>query len=352
FTSDNGPHHESYLEKVEYNADSFQSYGPFDGTKRDTWEGGIRMPTLAWRPGFIPARSIDHRASQFHDWMPTLAQLGGISPPARTDGVSLVSTLSQKGKPKNGTVYIEYNHNGRTKMYSDFSPNKQKKKRGEMQVIHLDGFKGIRHRIQSHSTPFEIYDLNQDPGEEHNLAESAPEFIELQQKMKNEVLRLRIPNSSAKRPYDGEPIPGLINTTLSSGVASWQFVKGEFPYVPKFHSAPLGFSSVKAGQGSAAIGGPMPNGVYRSNLDTTGVMNVLTYIEAKSDGQFTLEFNCSSKAFVRIHQASIFDADHGYLAGTTLVKKLKLGKGIHPVQITFLTHDEDDQKASFSLKTK
>ncbi|MGA1223077.1 MAG: ATP-binding cassette domain-containing protein, partial [Phycisphaerales bacterium] len=31
-SSDNGPHHEAYLQNARYTPESFQSYGPFDGT--------------------------------------------------------------------------------------------------------------------------------------------------------------------------------------------------------------------------------------------------------------------------------------------------------------------------------
>ncbi|MGV3540677.1 MAG: sulfatase-like hydrolase/transferase, partial [Rufibacter sp.] len=48
FTSDNGPSLESYLEKVKNDPDFFNSFGPFDGVKRDVLEGGVRMPALAW----------------------------------------------------------------------------------------------------------------------------------------------------------------------------------------------------------------------------------------------------------------------------------------------------------------
>ncbi|MDA0768534.1 MAG: sulfatase-like hydrolase/transferase [Verrucomicrobia bacterium] len=81
FTSDNGPHHESFF-NAAYEANSFDSFGPFDGTKRDLWEGGVRVPVLACWPAAIPPGRVSHRPSQFHDWLPTLAEAAGLSPPA------------------------------------------------------------------------------------------------------------------------------------------------------------------------------------------------------------------------------------------------------------------------------
>ena len=81
FTSDNGPSIESYLPNQPLAADFFDSFGPFDGIKRDAWEGGIRMATLVCWPGHIRAGGINNSPSAFWDWMPTFAELAGMPPP-------------------------------------------------------------------------------------------------------------------------------------------------------------------------------------------------------------------------------------------------------------------------------
>ena len=79
FTSDNGPTVEDYTKLTpRYSGNFFNTFGPFDGVKRDGWEGGIREPALARWPGRIPAGGISFTPSQFQDWMATFTELAGL----------------------------------------------------------------------------------------------------------------------------------------------------------------------------------------------------------------------------------------------------------------------------------
>src|SRR5699024_1338064 len=55
YTSDNGVSAETYLGDWQAKEERelptfFASYGPFDGINRDTWEGGLRVPTIVHWP--------------------------------------------------------------------------------------------------------------------------------------------------------------------------------------------------------------------------------------------------------------------------------------------------------------
>lgn len=343
FTSDNGPHHESYINNFDYEASSFQSYGPFDGTKRDTWEGGIRMPTVAWWPGHIPAGSVHKKATQFHDWMPTFAQLAGVAAPARTDGVSMANSLQGKKDTGESTVYVEYEQNGKSKRYSHFLKSRKGRKRGEMQVVHVDGYKGIRTDIKSHADPFEIYDVSVDPGERKNLAGTSQLFEELQQKMKDRVLRLRIANASAQRPYDNEPIPGYAKALIegSGSGTIGKVYEGEFPYVPNV----------------AALVPSKISKIYGSEPDSMSVeasqpcaVQFLRWIHVAEPGVHEITFKTSTRAFVRIHDAGVVDADFGYVSGTTKTASIRLGKGYHPVSVTVLSDENGKVSCEFACE--
>lgn len=325
FTSDNGPHHESYLQGKEYDPDAFQSYGPFDGTKRDTWEGGIRMPTLAWWPGNIEASTIDELPSQFHDWMPTFAAAAGTVAPARSDGVSLLPTLTGNGERQESLIYIEYEQNGRTKEYEDFSQSKRGVRRGQMQVLHLDGYKGVRTDIKSHQDPFQIFDLKADPDELDDLAQSSPEFRELERRMRDRVLQVRMPNSSAARPYDSEFVAADV-TELNSPGAEWTAYAGKFEYVPQVAE----LSPIDSGTSDA----------LQLELPAAGAVRWTAHVQVPEDAEVTFRLSTPTKAFLRVHQAAVVDADFGYDAGATASGTIRLAAGLHPIEIISLMDEQ------------
>lgn len=330
-TSDNGPHHESYLQGKSYDPTSFQSYGPWEGTKRDTWEGGIRMPTLVWWPGHIRAGSVSQVASQFHDWMPTFAAAAGTAAPARTDGVSLLPTLTEQGRQRASTIYVEYWQPGVTKRYEDFSQSRRGARRGQMQVIHMDGYKGIRTDIQSHEDRFQIFDLQEDPKERMDLAGTNSRFEALQQKMKDRVLRLRRPNPTAERPYDGEYVPGVKREPLAPGLR-WVAFAGEFPYVPSVGDVEPIDSGVADDFVASCRGA--------SAIEFTGAVRV------PKDGVYSLIVTTPTKAFLRVHDAAVVDADYGYEVGQQRSGTIRLKAGLHPLRVTCLTNDQGDARVS------
>jgi arylsulfatase A-like enzyme len=84
FTSDNGG-------ALNHGA----SNKPLRGSKGQTWEGGIRVPTIAWWPGVVPANSSTAAITSHMDWLPTFAALTGVDLTAdrKLDGVDLSEVL-------------------------------------------------------------------------------------------------------------------------------------------------------------------------------------------------------------------------------------------------------------------
>lgn len=149
FTSDNGPHHEGVDPAF------FDSNGPLRGTKRDLYEGGIRVPMIACWPGKIKAGTVSQHVSAFWDFLPTFADLAGVpSPP--TDGLSLVPGLVGKPQPQHHYLYWEF-HESSSK-----------------QAVRLGKWKAVRIKP---SQPIELYDVHVDIGERNNLAQENPSVI-------------------------------------------------------------------------------------------------------------------------------------------------------------------------------
>lgn len=336
---DNGPHHEAYLrdlnnKRVSYTPQSFQSYGPFDGTKRDVWEGGIRVGTLAWWPGRIAPGSINETPSQFQDWMPTFARAGGIAPPARTDGVSLLPTLTGQGQQRPSQVYIEYFNGGKTPSYGDFQAAKRSKNRKQMQVVFVDGYKGVRVDIKDHKQPFEIYDLKNDPKESKNLAGTGKKFVALQHRMHDRVLQIRRPNQSAPRPYDNVPVPA-ISVNQQSGWA-YDTYKGPFSFVPDVAD----LQPITKGRSESL-----------SLNDVNGAVRFRGAFLAPKTGLYKVTLSTSVPAFARIHDAELIDADFAFKAGQdSYSTEIRLEQGMHPVTVTTLGEGNVSLEMDWELK--
>jgi arylsulfatase A-like enzyme len=319
FSSDNGPHSESYLSGISYNPASFESFGIFDGIKRDTWEGGIRVPTLAVWPAAIPAGATNSTPSQFHDWMPTFADAADIAPPARTDGVSLLPMLTGLGAQRPPLTYIEYaSLNSSTPTYTQFDPSHRGRTRNQMQVVFEDGYKGVRYDIQSHDDDFEIYDLKTDPQETNNLASA---LTELQQRMKDRVLQVRTVDSAAARPYDSAQVPSA-GAGGTNGL-HYAVYEGTWPWVPDFTE----LAPVVSG---SATGIDLS---VRTRDDNIGIV-YSGYIAVPESGAYSFHLSSDSGALLRIHDAVIVDNDFTH-DGTEKSGSINLRKGLHPIRISY-----------------
>jgi len=147
FTSDNGP-------TFNGGSDSpfFKSAGPFRGLKCSLYEGGIRVPFVAQWPGRIaPGTTSDH-LSAFWDMMPTVAEMAGVSAPDDVDGLSMLPTLLGRADRQEDHDYLYWELRG-----------SQAARRGDWKAVRLKGKKKI-----------ELYNLSDDPGETHNVADDFP----------------------------------------------------------------------------------------------------------------------------------------------------------------------------------
>jgi N-acetylglucosamine-6-sulfatase len=155
------------------NGFSFGEHGLID--KRHAYEESIRVPMLAWSPGFIEPGSRTDLMVLNVDIAPTLLDLAGIETPERMDGTSFLPIL--RGETLDWReefvyqYYWEYNFPHTPTVYALRGP------RYKYMFFH-----GIWDRN-------EFYDLEADPQEQHNLVDS-PAHQELKNQMKERLFDL------------------------------------------------------------------------------------------------------------------------------------------------------------------
>ncbi len=157
FSSDNGPHREG-----GHDPDFFDSNGALRGIKRDLYEGGIRVPTMARWPGHIRPGVSDHIWS-FPDFLPTAAEVAGARAPSGLDGVSILPTLLGKSQPQPQKLYWEFHERGFT------------------QGVRFGDWKAVRKGGKT-----ELYNLRQDLSETKDVAAGHADIVAKAEKMMRE----------------------------------------------------------------------------------------------------------------------------------------------------------------------
>jgi hypothetical protein len=316
FTSDNGP--ECYLGgDPRY----FDSWGPFDGFKRDVFEGGVREPTLALWPGHIKAGQISDLPSVQYDWMPTFAELAELPIPAQTDGVSLLPTLLDTGRQREHSfIYIEYFHNGQTPPSKDVFARKGTTGRGQQQLVRVGDFVGVRTQIKSNEDPLRLYNVMTDPHEDHNLAPD-PTHADLLTQMKDLLVTARVPNAEAKRPYDDALLPAVHPLQVVHGELKLEQFDGDWPWTPDFSTLrPTRVGTIKG------IAAPPKDANQPFGIQFSG------YLSVEKDGEYTLTATAEGGLDVWLHDAQVIDSDHCKALELT-AKRVRLSAGLHPLRI-------------------
>lgn len=155
FSSDNGP---TFAGGVD--ASFFKSAAEFRGLKMDVYEGGIRIPFIAYWKNKIEAGKISDLVSGHWDMYNTFAELTGQSS-SSADGISILpELLGKKGQKKHDFIYFEY-----------------PEKNGQIAVI-MGDWKGVKVNMKTDpNVQWELYNLKTDPQEQHDLAALHPKII-------------------------------------------------------------------------------------------------------------------------------------------------------------------------------
>jgi len=127
---------------------------PLRGYKGSTLEGGMRVPTIAWWPGKIPAGTETDAVTGMMDVLPTFVKLAGASPPTdrKLDGADIWPILA--GQPDAESAHdVFYYYRGL-----------------KLQAVRSGPWK-------LHLARQELYNLETDIGESSNVAAANPEVV-------------------------------------------------------------------------------------------------------------------------------------------------------------------------------
>ena len=150
FTSDNGK--ESQI---------FENNSKLKGGKRDLYEGGIRMPHVAYWPGKIKPGIVSNHLSAQYDFMATACEIAGTQCPL-TDGISYLPTLTGKKQKEHDYLYFEY-----------VTGSGQK-------ALRMKKWKAVQLNIhENENSPIELYNMESDISETKDVAGENPDIIKM-----------------------------------------------------------------------------------------------------------------------------------------------------------------------------
>jgi len=130
--------------------------GSLRGAKGDPWEGGFRVPYAVQWKGTLPAGTEYHQPVSALDILATMTELAGASedPTRPLDGVNLIPYLSGKdSRVPHEAIYLR-----------KFDGGAYAVRKGESKLV-----------IKWRKAPPELYNLEEDIGEQHDLAKQYPE---------------------------------------------------------------------------------------------------------------------------------------------------------------------------------
>lgn len=179
FTSDNGPWYEG-------------SPGPLRGRKGEIYDGGFRVPMIAWWPGNVPSQSTCTEPVMNIDFLPTFLSLsGGKVPTDRPmDGKNIAKLLLEEGEKTPHEALYFFHHDqlqgirvGNWKLYLDINTYVYPL---PVTNAHSDFMPKLYKKLADKISkgPY-LYDMKIDPGENYNLASNFPEVTEKLTQMMN-----------------------------------------------------------------------------------------------------------------------------------------------------------------------
>jgi len=209
FMVDNGPNGRRYVAGMK-------------GMKTHVHEGGVRSPLFVHWPGVVkPGQSSDRIAAHI-DVLPTILDACGVKKPAvlKLDGRSLLPLLKGKNVNWPDRMIVIQSHRGdEPLLYHNFSARTQRWK-----LLNASGF---GNETFAGEPKFELYDMEADPLEQHDLAQARPDIVEQMRKRYEQWFH----DVGSTRPDNYAPPRIYIGTSHENPVVltrqDWRHFKGQ-----------------------------------------------------------------------------------------------------------------------------
>lgn len=336
FSSDNGPHNEGH--DVAY----FSSWGPFDGFKRDLFEGGAREPTIVRWPGHVAANSVSDEPSANYDWLATLADAAGVAAPGNTDGISLLPSLTGHAEQQRHHMYLysEYLGPMAGPRAKEVVARHGYTKRGQEQAIRIGDFVGVRYDIQGPNDPLRLYNVAADPHEDHDLA-GETKYAKILSQMRDRLVTARTPNLSAPRPYDDELMPA-VDKPAKTGAIAYHSFSGTWPWMPDFRALTPEKSGEVAGfmipgQAKKPRAAKQPQESQREQAGPQLGVEFRGFVNVPADGEYAFTVTSDSGVILWAHDSLLIDDDFTH-DDAPRSASVRLRAGWHPIRL-FYRHD-------------
>jgi arylsulfatase len=114
---------------------------------------------IASWPGVIKPGSVSDHISAFQDVMPTLAEITGVEVPVNTCGISFLPALKGEKQTPHEYLYWEFPEYG-----------------GQM-AVRIGNLKALRKNMKNGNLEWQLFDLENDPGETTDISHTHPDVI-------------------------------------------------------------------------------------------------------------------------------------------------------------------------------
>jgi len=180
FTSDNGPVlDDGYVDQSAELNGSHQPAGPLRGGKYSFFDGGTRVPTIVWGPGFVKPGESDALLSQL-DFMASFAHLANAPLAPSESGDSLQFADAMLGKSPVGRENL---------VTEGFGAKTLLREGNWVYIPPYPGPKlfGSKKVETGNSSVPQLYDLSKDIGQQENLASAHPERVAAMSKLLSSI---------------------------------------------------------------------------------------------------------------------------------------------------------------------